>query len=207
MLREEPTRTGGRTLEQIAKRMRISQPQVTQAIKIVEGLPEVLQRAIAKGTVTADAGLTVLKVEDPEKRAGLIEQLLAGKFTKEPKVVVIPPAGSRVDLSSNEPVGIETPKEPTGQAERPMPKGTEDKEPKEDKKANLRDAVRDAGGKVALRLPELKKYLQEAIDEEGPGSNLGEVKLKKAMLKFLAGEIKPRTMDDNFNKFCKMKGD
>jgi len=78
-LREEPTKTGGRTLEQISKILNISQAQVTQAIKIVEGLPEVVQKAIHQGKIKTDDALTVLKVSDPAKRKDMIAEFLTGK--------------------------------------------------------------------------------------------------------------------------------
>jgi ParB/RepB/Spo0J family partition protein len=80
------------------------------------------------------------------------------------------------------------------------------KKPKGARSAKIRCAAREAGGKIPLKLSEFKKYLQEAIDEEGPGSNKGEVELKKGILKFLAGELSQRTLDNKFNDFCKVRG-
>ena len=51
---------------------------------------------------------------------------------------------------------------------------------------SIREAVREAGGNVGnVRMPELKRYLQQALDEEGPGSNKGEVELKRSLLSYL----------------------
>ena len=97
-----------------------------------------------------------------------------------------------------------------GQEERPIPteavvaQVVEEAPPP--KERTVRDAARDAGAKVSMRMPEFKKYLQEAIDEDGPGSNKGEVALKKKLLEFLDGKFTGRTMDNHFNTNCKMKG-
>jgi ParB/RepB/Spo0J family partition protein len=167
-LREEP---GGRTLEQIAKLLRVSQPQVSQAIKLVEGLPERVQRAVHQGSITVSDALDVLKVSDPGKRADLIEEFFLPKAqTQNANPVAIP-------------------------------------EPGEKPERTIRQAVRETGAKVTMKMSEFRKYLQVAIDEEGPGSNKGEVNLKKKLLEFLDGKITdPRTMDKHFDANCKMKG-
>lgn len=184
-LREEPTVGGGRTLDQIAEVLNIDVSRLQKAIKLVTDLPEVAQKAIHTGKVTVDDAVTVLKVSDPYIRRSMIEEFIIGK---KPEV----------------------PQQPVGQEERPVPvtaaAAQEEPEP-EPKKRNVRDAAREAGGKVPLRLPEIKKYLQEAIEEDGPGSNKGEVKLKQKLMLFVAGEISQRTMDDWFNKLCKSKGE
>ena len=193
-LREEPTKEGGRSINQISKLLKISTTQVNQAIRLVTELPEVVQRAIHNKKVTVDDALTILKVMDPVKRAALINEFLSGK--KEELVIKTMP--------------VSLPEQPVGQIERPIPTeavGVRSIEEDEVPKRNVREAVRDAGGKVALRMPELKKYFQEAVDEDGPGSNKGEVKLKQKLLLFVAGEISQRTMDDWFNKLCKAKGE
>jgi ParB/RepB/Spo0J family partition protein len=178
-LREEPTKEGGRTLEQIAKLLRVSQPQVSQAIKLVEGLPERVQRAVHQGSVTVSDALDVLKVSDPDKRASLIEEFFAAK-------------------SSGTPVRNETTNSISPFESAPF---------QEEKPRTVRQAVREAGAKVTMKMSEFRKYLQVAIDEEGPGSNKGEVTLKKKLLEFLDGKITdPRTMDKHFDAICKMRG-
>lgn len=74
------------------------------------------------------------------------------------------------------------------------------KSPKKEK--TLRDAARDSGAKVARKVKEINTYYQEAIEEDGPGSNKGEVQLKKKLIEFNSGKISSRTMDEWFNKCC-----
>lgn len=198
-LRDLPTTTGGNTMEEIGQQLGVSQAQVTQAIKIVEGLPEVVQRLIHDGKVTNDDALTVLKVPDPTRREQMIQEFLSGKPKAPAPTSAAAPAGAS---DSAAPSKVTAPEQPKGQAERPMPTEAAAARPER----NVRDAARDAGAKVALRMPELKRYLQEALDEEGPGSNKGEVQLKKKLLAFVNGEITSRTIDDWFNKCCKIKG-
>lgn len=188
-LRSEPTKTGGRTLDEIAKLLHVSQAQVSQAIKLVEGLPESVQRLIKAGKISSSDALDVLKVSDPDKRKALIEEFFADRIKTKPLVI-------------SEPI------QPVGQVERPIPVEAEAAPVPEESAPgrNIRDSVREAGGKVSLRMPELKKYLQLAIDEDGPGSNKGEVQLKKKLLEFIEGKFSQRTMDGHFNNNCKMKG-
>ena len=178
-LRDEPTEEGGLTLDAIAEILNVSQPQVSQAIKLVEGLPETAQRAIASGKVKIDDALTILKVPDVTRRAALIDEFLNGN--KMP---------------------LNQPEQPVGQEDRPVPEGAGvvTSNPVDQPPARtVREAARDEGAKVSVKMGEFKQYLQEAIDEDGPGSNKGEVALKKAILKFLNGEITSRkTLDNHF---------
>lgn len=176
-LRQEPTKDGGRTLAQIGQILGIDGSTVKMAMRLVENLPSTVQRMIHNGVVTVDGALTVLKA-DPEKREGLINEFLLGMAGTVP-VTVVPAYTEAVAEAEKEQSGERT----------------------------LRAATRAAGGKVPLRIPEVKKYLQMAIDEDGPGSNKGEVKLKAKFLLFLGGEITQRTMDTHFNNLCKMKGE
>ena len=69
----------------------------------------------------------------------------------------------------------------------------------------VRQIAEDAGARLTRNMSQLKKYLQMAIDEDGPGSNKGEVALKGALLAFIAGELTERQMDTRFGVNCKVK--
>lgn len=71
--------------------------------------------------------------------------------------------------------------------------------------AAVRAIARESGAVLTVRLPEFKKYLKEAIEEEGPGSIKGEVELKKSLLEFLEGKLTQKQLDNRFAKFCKEK--
>jgi ParB/RepB/Spo0J family partition protein len=167
-LHEEPTKGGGRTLAEVGEILNISQPQVSQVLKLVTELPESLQNMIAAKKVTADFAFTLLKITDRAERQKQIDKLLSGE-TSEPAQGVPAPKQTRSQRSQSK---------------------------------ELREAARAAGEKIARRLPEIKKYLRTAVDEEGPGSNKGEVKLKKKLLQFISGEISEDSLDKWFNELC-----
>jgi ParB/RepB/Spo0J family partition protein len=163
-LHEEPTKGGGRTLAEVGEILNISQPQVSQVLKLVTELPESLQNMIAAKKVTADFAFTLLKITDRAERQKQIDKLLSGE-TPAQGVPAIP-------------------KQTRGRSK------------------ELREAARAAGEKIARRLPEIKKYFRTAVDEEGPGSNKGEVMLKKKLLQFISGEINEDALDKWFNELC-----
>jgi len=184
-LREEPTNTGGRTLAEIADILNISQAQVSQAMKLVEQLPERAQRAVHFGWVTVDDALTILKVPDPQTRENLVAEYITSGNRIVPEVISVPDPLLEPEIQSeNESETPETPETPR----------------------NVRTAAREAGARVGLRLPELKKYLKQAVDEDGPGSNKGEVEIKKGLLDFISGKFGEKKMDSIFGSNCKVKG-
>jgi ParB/RepB/Spo0J family partition protein len=80
------------------------------------------------------------------------------------------------------------------------------KAPRGARSAAIREAAEEAGAVITMKMPGFKKYLNEAIDEEGPGSNHGEVELKKKILLRLEGTISDKQLDNAFGKYCKEKG-
>lgn len=202
-LREEPTRTGGRTLDQIARILNVSPAQVNQSIKLVTELPMHVQRAIHEGKVTADDALVTLKVPDPEKRAELVESL--DKPEPEYKTITVsewPEGGTKLIEAFEEKIAQVVDDE---EAKNAVPFSSPDPPP-DPEPPTPRQAARAAGAKVSLRMPELKKYLQVAIEEDGPGSNKGEITLKKALLDFIAGKFGEKKMDSVFYDNCKFGG-
>lgn len=166
-----------RTKEQVAEILACSVANVTQHLKLVEELTEREQALVHKRTLTADDAFSLLKVPATE-REKVIETILEAEGKK----------------LATEPVAVNG---ESGPARRVKVSS---------KGAEIRKAAREAGASVALRMPEFKKYLKEAIEVDGPGSNKGEVALKGAILEFLAGEITEKQMDNRFNQFCKVKG-
>jgi ParB/RepB/Spo0J family partition protein len=149
-----------------------SEAQVSQALKLVNELPEAVQVKVHKGEITADDAFTLLKVKDPEKRAEVVAQVLATPVS-EPK-------------EEGEPQELKT------------PRGA--------RSAAIREAAEEAGAVITMKMPGFKKYLNEAIEEEGPGSNHGEVELKKKILLRLEGTISDKQLDNAFGKYCREKG-
>jgi ParB/RepB/Spo0J family partition protein len=163
----------GKTQKEIKEVLGLgSEAQVSQALKLVTELPEAVQIKVHKGEITADDAFTLLKVKDPEKRAEVVAQVLAGP-TSEPKE-----EGEPQELKS--------------------PRGA--------RSAAIREAAEEAGAVITMKMPGFKKYLNEAVDEEGPGSNHGEVELKKAILLRLEGKISDKQLDNKFGKYCKERG-
>lgn len=167
----------GMSKEDAGKVLEVSPAQIGQRIKLVEELSERVQHLIHRKNLTADDGLNLLKVP-PDDRDRLIEKILEDQ-------------GRGIEQSN---VSVDGESGPAKRA-------------RVSNKTNaIREAARDSGAKISIRMPELKKYLQEAIDEDGPGSNKGEVQLKVKLLAYLNGELKARTLDDWFNRCCRVKG-
>lgn len=181
----------GMTNEEISGVLGVSPAQVTQHIKLVVELPERLQFLVhigkAKGGITADDAFAVLKLP-AEERLGFVEKHLKG-------------VGDEVIEADNEERAVSGDEDNggifQGGSGSSVARGV----------GSIRSAVRAAGGNVgSVRLPEFKKYLQQALDEDGPGSNKGEVGLKESLLDYLSGELTEKQLDNRFEKFCKQKG-
>lgn len=170
---------GGKTIEETRLILGVSPAQVTQHIKLVTELNEHTQLLIHTGKMTADDAFALLKIEDKDERAKVIEKV----FQEDIQLGDTEESLGEVELDVETPKGQESSKSKT-----------------------VREAVRDSGGKLTVRLSELKKYLKEAIEEEGPGSNKGEVEIKRSLLSYLDGELTGKQLDNRFNKYCKEKG-
>lgn len=173
--------------EEIAEVLGVSPAQVSQHIKLVVELPEAIQRLVhigkAKGGITADDAFALLKAP-AEERLGIIQRVLGGNANE------LLQEAEEGEEANEETPSVE-PSSPTRSATRP----------------SIREAVRETGANVgSVRMPEFKRYLQQAIDEDGPGSNKGEVGLKESLLDFLKGELTEKQLDNRFEKFCKQKG-
>jgi ParB/RepB/Spo0J family partition protein len=173
----------------IAEELGCSLAQVGQYKKIHDLLGEKEKKALHNGTMAMDAALTLVKMREDEAK-GKIEAGTTDKLVDE--VLVSEDSGSEEKDSSN---------------------GDEEKDSSNEPKSlrvstqEIKERATQAGTNVgAMRMAEFKKYLQQAIDEEGPGSNKGEVALKQKMLDFIARKIGEKSMDNAFNTNCKSRG-
>jgi ParB/RepB/Spo0J family partition protein len=177
----------GMTVDEASKVLGVSQAQVSQHLKLVNELPEIIQQAIHYGRITADDAYALLKVENSEERLRFFYEHL-----KETN-------GSTRDSDSSDDSSESLERGDASDA----PVGPARKKGR----TSIREKVREAGVNVGgVRMPGFKKYLQQALEEEGPGSNKGEVELKRSLLDYLDGELTDKQLDNRFEKFCRQKG-
>jgi ParB/RepB/Spo0J family partition protein len=70
----------------------------------------------------------------------------------------------------------------------------------------VREVAREKGADVgSMRMSEFKKYLENAVEREGPGSTAGAVRLQKQLLRFLEGKFGEKAMDNVFDECCKSR--
>lgn len=181
-----------------AKKLGVSEAQITQHKKIFRELPEFVHILIKRGTLTADEALTLIKV-DPKDRMKVLNDYLEGVGTK---------IHQEAEQSSEEPEeekSIHSDKPSFAESFVPVGESNNRKQ-KTEKTKTLREVATESGTNVgSLRMPEFKRYLKEALESEGPGSHPGEVALKKALLSYLEGKLSSKQMDNKFEKFCKEK--
>lgn len=183
------------SVTETAKILGVSDAQVTQHKKLIRELPEFVQVLIHKRTITADDAFTIIKVA-PEDRIKVLNEYLEAKATK-----ILQESSPNLDAVYD---GVQE----VYSENRPEPEVQEissNKGKGETKSGrSLREIATDHGANVgSKRMPEFRRYLQEALDTEGPGSHPGEVALKKEILKFLDGKLSGKQMDNKFEKFCK----
>lgn len=175
----------GKSVGEVARILGVSDAQVSQHVKLVTELPENYQHLVSIGQLTADDAFTILKIP-AEARDGVLREYLESKAT------ALLDDSNALDEASPSPAVSEA-TERVSEPSSPAPKAK-----------NLRALAGAAGAELgSKRMPEFKKYLKEAIEMEGPGSNAGEVALKKELLKFLEGKLTAIQMDNRFDKFCK----
>lgn len=180
-------RAGGKTGAEIKTILGLgSEGQVSQAIKLYTELPEYIQLLVHNKTISADDAFTLLKIDNIDKRQDVLNTYLEGKATAQ--LVEAKEAGENVSLDVINPDAETYPSRP----------------PSNKKKETLRELAVEAGAPVgALRMPELKTYLKDALEMEGPGSHKGEVALKKALLEFLERAITAEDLTKKFERICK----
>lgn len=182
----------GKSGKEIADILGVSEAQVSQHLKLVTELPEFIQVLVANRTLTADDAFTILKV-DPKRRAEVLAQYLDGKATK-----ILSQASDEGEIITD---AVQNPEAPES-----MPKNDASNKGKGTREPTVRELAAAAGADVgSIRMPELRRYLKDAIDTDGPGSNKGEVTLKKKLLMFLDRKINDKEMDEQFNRVCKAK--
>lgn len=166
-----------------------SEGQVSQAIKLFTDLPEYIQLMVANKTITADDAFTLLKIEDGAKRSEVLRGYLESKAN----------AALTSARQNGENVSLDV-ISPDRETNSPPP-------PSNKKKAEtLREMASNAGADLgAMRMTEFKKYLQEAVDMEGPGSHKGEMVIKKLLLQLLDRSITPEIMDTKLQKIAREK--
>jgi len=68
------------TQEEIAKKVGKSRPQIANILRLLQ-LPEVIQRALVEGRISATNGRTLLSLPTDDERLRLFQQMLEGQFT------------------------------------------------------------------------------------------------------------------------------
>ena len=202
----------GKSTEEVAGILRCSPAQVGQYMKVVRELEPRLQFLVHTRVMTADAALNLIKEFAPEDRGAVIDKILedqANKILDDEVAAAVDQ--ERPELSEAPGTGDNLP--PKRKKESTKLDSVPQEEPGAPKKGSVtanavRRAKEDVGGEVSSsrKMPELKRYLQEAIDEEGPGSNQGEVAVKKALLEWLSGKLGTKALDNRFGNNCKVKG-
>jgi ParB/RepB/Spo0J family partition protein len=72
---------------------------------------------------------------------------------------------------------------------------------------SVREKAREKGANVgSVKLSEFKRYLEDVIETDGPGSNKGQVEISKSLLEYFAGKLTQKQLDNRFEKFCRVKG-
>lgn len=183
----------GMNNEEISEVLGVSPAQVTQHLKLVVELPEVVQMAIHRGQLTADDAYALLKVPAEDRLRFFNKHIKEINDTSTENG-----STGSADNSDDSSESLE------GEARSNAPAG-----PSKGSKGrtSIRERVRESGVNVGgVRMPGFKKYLQMALDAEGPGSNKGEVELKRSLLSYLEGDLTDKQLDNRFEKFCKIKG-